>query len=354
MNDFKVSNLDDNEETTFNIIAIVFNTTFLTYNGNQFSLNLISDNQLGETNFPNLKRPGMIEIPSSDSKVLKTIMVSGGLDSTTNKVEKMIYLINIIKIQENEFILELNFKYSDIPSPKYLHNLVLLNNRFILSCGGKNENSWLSSCEVFDLKIKKWELFPNLKDRRANFDLLVMNTNQVFAFGGYSDFKKLSVPQIEMCKFSENIQSNKWIAVILKGDICPLACMRIIEYCDSILVFGGFDGQKMQDIIYEIDLANKEVKKIGKLNSSRGNFHLLRKNDDIYVLGGTCAFKISEDESIINYGERLSIGFGNKITNENITMEKQLINNLNNGDEYFDAGFPYNSSIIINNLKEFN
>src|SRR4051794_5969573 len=82
-----------------NIILILYNMIMYAYDGKQWAQIYISDNNLPNTDFSLLKRPGIAEIPvqfitkSSSDNYAKCFVISGGFIPNSKTFCKTVYLL---------------------------------------------------------------------------------------------------------------------------------------------------------------------------------------------------------------------------------------------------------------------
>jgi len=355
--------VDDND----NILLILYNEILFLFDGHKWSCIYISDINLPDTDFKHLKKPSLVEI--SNNQYMKTILVTGGFIPTDKSFAKTVYTLNFRKSVDpkektTSYDCLLDFKYGDMKVNRFLHNSININGEYVIIIGGKNDKGCIDSCEYINLKTGEWKNFTSMIVPRSNFDCILNsknNTQTIYVYGGYSGAGKFSEPLIEFCQIDcNNLDKSQWKQLNIKDNMkftLPKICSRIINYDDNILIIGGSDGKHLISDIYELDTNDMEIHRIGKLRTARNNFHCLFRENDIFLVGGSCKKFTYCDEFIDNYVEKFTFNLANQIETNNIPVLTDIlltpIRNLSINESEFisEAGFPYYSSIIS---KEFN
>lgn len=120
------------------------------------------------------------------------------------------------------------------------------NNIYVIGGIGKNDK-YLSSCERFNLKTKKWESLNSLNLACASFSCTPLNNRFIFKIGGCGQDRKL-IHAIE----KYDILLNKWI-LLSNAQVNPQTPLPPLLSNSSalqigpndILVFGGYDNNNV-------------------------------------------------------------------------------------------------------------
>jgi hypothetical protein len=335
-------------ENSKNKIFILYGKIFYTFDGEKWESIYINDTTYSDNNFPNLKKPALVEIvPQNDSQ--KTFILTGGFIPTTKFINKAVYIIYLKREAESTYSCNIDFKYPDNKTARYMHQSVALDNENILLIGGKNDKAWLKSCEVLNLTTKKWNDYTPMNIERSNFDIYKLE-DKVYAVGGFSG----------NCEFAKNliecldIKSQKWSIISTKGEIIPkLACSKVTSFDGfNLLILGGFNGTKLVDEVFEFSPDSKEITKLGKLKAARSNFHCFVQDVNVVLLGGSVKEFVKGSDNIIeNYGEKFTFNLTNDIESEDISVPQDVLLYCLPDMEMYDElisepGLPYSASII--------
>jgi len=375
---FELPNVNDND----NVLFILYNECLFIFDGEKWIQIYINDINLQGTEFRNLKRPAMAEI-ILNGNYNKSFLVTGGLEMTTFSFVKTVYTLNIkssvesvepdnTKDSKNQITYDclLDFKYGDMKTSRFLHNMLNIDNKFMLVIGGKNDKGWLKDCEALDITTGEWFKIPELNYPRANFDCLLYNNDgkyTIYSYGGFESVGKFPEFLIETCDINLSSNSQKfsnWKNIKLRSsddvnvlDRMPKICNRLVQYDQNILIFGGSDGKHLLQEVFELDPDTNEVNPLGYLISPRNNFHLLYKEGDIFVVGGSCKEFYHENDLIQNYSERFSFNLAGKVEAQDIPVLKDIFlytfENLGIDHREFlnEPGFPYSASVVSKKLK---
>jgi hypothetical protein len=327
-------------------LFILYNKIFYTFNGEMWENIYINDLTFSDNNFSNLKKPALVEI-KAQSAAEKTFLLSGGFIPSQKLINKTVYIIYLKKDGES-YTCNIDFKYPDIKTPRYMHQKIALDDENILVIGGKNDKAWLKSCELLNLTNKKWNDFPSMNLERSNFDVYRLE-DKVYVVGGFSGNCEFAKDLIECL----DVKSQKWSVIKIKGEsIKNLACARVTSIDGfNLLILGGFNGSKLEDTIYEFNPDMNEISLLGKLNAPRSNFHLLINDGYVNLLGGSVKEFRRNDGTIENYRERFMFTLTNDIKSEYVPLYQDIL--LYGLPEYSmneelmsEPGMPYSASII--------
>jgi hypothetical protein len=326
--------IEDND----NILVILYNELLLLFDGQIWGLLYISDVNLPETEFSLLKKPGLTEI-SAQNSFIKTYLVTGGFIPKNKEFVKTVYILNIKKNTNMEGVASydclLDLKYGDMKSSRFLHGSINLNDQYVVVFGGKNDKGWLNTCEFLNLKNGEWKDFPPMNSARANFDFLLKQTQDnkiiIYVYGGYSGLGQFSDSLIEYCIIdTKSIENSQWKNLKLTYDnklTLPKLSARIINYDENILIIGGSDGKHLIGNVFEWDTSDNQIKELGQLLTARNNFHILIRDGDILLVGGSCKKYSTKEDLIENYVEKFTFNLANQVESTNIPLYKDIFLN---------------------------
>lgn len=353
--DFEIKGLVQEEKNT---LFILYKNIMFVCDEEQWISYAVNDIIHSETNFKELIKPGFIGYKTNNNSSGFAFILSGGLISNTSLPSKAVYTIDV-----NEgpygYVFQLDIKCNDMNQAKHLHNLVNINDKYILAIGGKSENDWLNDVEVLDLEKGQWSYSTPLLNKRANHESVKLG-NYVYVYGGFSGKGQPCEILIERSKIVSDLTKLKWDALNLKMKDKPaFISMKLISFDENILILGGFDGTGLSKKIYEFNVDQNEIKEIGNLSNKRGNFHAFKSSDIIHVIGGSGLFEISTTNGhFTNYYEKLSFNLSNKLESElvsfdqKVNIEYPIMNIIGMNPSYLDnfnqnPGFPYHSSTTL-------
>jgi hypothetical protein len=338
-------------ENKGNKLFILYNKIFYTFNGEKWESIFINDLTFSDNNFSNLKKPALCETKAQNDSE-KTFLLSGGFIPSQKLVNKTVYVI-YLKKEGDSYSCNIDFKYPDIKTSRYMHQMIALDDDNILVIGGKNEKAWLKSCELLNLTSKKWTDYPSMNLERSNFDAYRLE-NRVYVVGGFSGNCEFAKDLIEYL----DVKSQKWTTIKTKGEsITKLACARVTSFDGfNLLILGGFNGTKLEDAIYELNPDDGEITKLGLLKSPRSNFHCLVNDGYVYLLGGSVKEFHRGDSGIENYGERFMFTLTNDVESQDIPVHQDILLYCLPDTEMYDEfmsepGLPYSASLITKNFN---
>jgi hypothetical protein len=208
------------------------------------------------------------------------LFLSGGCMSMTEEAVNSCYEISSSNISINTKMPSMSYK-------RYAHCSVFVNG-FIYILGGfnhkddnKSSPSTLSHCERFDLKTHKWQPIKPMNHARAFFGCANINSEHIFAFGGFFDHQILQ--SIE----KYDTLSETWTTYFLKLKD-KLAKMGIVTYQNNIIILGGINSS--YDVVpnaWVLDTVNANWQKLPEMLYPRSfNQSALLFGNYIYAIGG--------------------------------------------------------------------
>ncbi|CDW71693.1 UNKNOWN [Stylonychia lemnae] len=132
-----------------------------------------------------------------------------------------------------------------------------LHNEIYVVGGIDSEKKEIAECEIYDIKQNMWSQLPSMNQAKSSLSLIVVNTNFLYAFGGYP----ISNSSIEL--FFE----QKWSKMELKeGEqfVHPFwSGSYLSDKLDgSILIFGGGLKYNDADQCYDFNADSRTFQKI--------------------------------------------------------------------------------------------
>ena len=122
--------------------------------------------------------------------------------------------------------------------------------KHILIAGGSaGHNSPTNSCEIFDVKTRKWKKLPSLNCPRMSASLIVATNMNAYCFGGIESdpedpSKFLPMKSIEWLKYAD--PEEEWETLKIKT---PFKCSSSGAICTgdrSFIIFGGWNKTSMR------------------------------------------------------------------------------------------------------------
>lgn len=144
--------------------------------------------------------------------------------------------------------------YSNMLEARERHNLIYLSDfNSVLACSG----FITQNTEICDLNTSTWKQFPKMNEMRANGTIAYVNKRFVYVFSGFrlNETKQQGIYS-NTYEVLDLISSNKGWTLFNFDDIkisLKLCAMGVINISNnSILICGGFDGNKYQTIVNKI------------------------------------------------------------------------------------------------------
>ena len=147
--------------------------------------------------------------------------------------------------------------FTNLPELSYHPRAVRIDNRRVFVLPNQNGRAW-----IFNQNGNTFSQIPNLLEKRDRASVGLINGEEIVVAGGSGS------------KTSEifNIATNEWRQgpdLPINGDLC---CTSSVQYGNSFLIVGGFNGG-VQDSILRYDSSNhKWVTLPQKLDTGRDNF----------------------------------------------------------------------------------
>jgi len=122
-------------------------------------------------------------------------------------------------------------------------------------------NDFLSSCEKYDFKTKKWENIESMKNPRSKFSAFTAN-GLIYVFGGFKDENITTLPNFEVYHPLENKWEDLKVSKpMIFNQICEALCIPVPNTY-KVLIIGGSDGKKgAQNGIFEFDIVTNKITK---------------------------------------------------------------------------------------------
>ena len=183
---------------------------------------------------------------------------------------------------------------SPMKAPRAEHTLVSLYPHYIYAIGGLDyygKGTYLSSCEVLDVRSQSWSDAPQLLKTRSDMGGCSFNNAYIYIFGGWCKGKY--VGDIEFLDCSRN---TSWtpISTLLQHNlfrgICSVACAQIDSH--NIIIYGGFNDCS-QDKSFIFDLNTMKIRELKTKLKNEEEFY--NNNPVIY------------EEKLYNIGDKQDI-----------------------------------------------
>ena len=179
---------------------------------------------------------------------------------------------------------------SPMKAPRQAHTLVSLYPHYIYAIGGydNKKNTYLSSCEVLDVRNQSWSDAPQLLKPKYNIGGCSFNNTYIYIFGGYCKGKY--VGDIEFLDCSLNTSWNPISTQLqhnLFPEICSVACAQFDSH--NIIIYGGSrDYGDYQDKSFILDINTMKIRELKtKLKNKEefNNNNPVIYEDKIYNIG---------------------------------------------------------------------
>ena len=154
--------------------------------------------------------------------------------------------------------------------------------RYLLICGGCTYDGEFQtkSCDIYDTFTNKWEKTSNLLTKRSFFSLVYFN-GSILALGGSSGQYEI-LDTIE----SFNIKTKKW-------SLWPTRLLQkrsshvAVGYDDRFYVFGGRINHKITGSIEMYSQQTDQFTYVTPMPFRMHSFGYCKRNECIYLMGGT-------------------------------------------------------------------
>lgn len=156
--------------------------------------------------------------------------------------------------------------------------------------GEGEEGAPLDLVEIFDLLTKQWQQASPLPAPRANLAVAIAGDDLIVGGGSRLDNSTDTDMTIYDDMLRYHRDQDSWT---LAGKLpLPLAGMALAVHGDRLYLVGGWDGQKMQDSVWELPLAKIDSARpedwtvVTHLPEAKAWFGAVMVDDQLYVVGG--------------------------------------------------------------------
>lgn len=160
-------------------------------------------------------------------------------------------------------------------------SVYLQNGIYVL--GGYNgiKNSFLSSCERFDLETNQWSPISDMQVPKCAFGATTLSNRYIFTVGGYDGIVRLSVIE------KYDINTNKWTLLNyeMKQPLSNSACFAYSDH--SIMILGGGHNVGFSLEMSQFDVENYDWKYFPSMADGKDLRNKVAVfNGEVYAMGG--------------------------------------------------------------------
>jgi N-acetylneuraminic acid mutarotase len=182
-------------------------------------------------------------------KFKEKLYVHGGLEPTEHLYRDKTYGMSLKSMK-----FELIQKKNDTPPTRFKHSFDVVGNVGILFGGCNHRIGCIyNDTWKYIFETNEWvELYPRGKIPSERFGHATAPVgNSLYVFGGKDLYSTSRFNDL----FCLTLEEPTFHNVITHGDIpVPVAGAKMIEYCGNLYLFGGFDGVKDLDKLYQFDI----------------------------------------------------------------------------------------------------
>ena len=164
---------------------------------------------------------------------------------------------------------------------------VVLDGDSIISIGGEGEDGALATVAAYDLRFNEWTSLADLPEPLANSAAAILDET-IYVAGGSRTEAGVDVISDRFQRY--DAESDKWEPLFALP--IGLAGSALVTIDETLYLMGGWDGQRMRDEIWRLDLDETGDKPAGtwefitRLESPRAFFGATAVDDELYVVGG--------------------------------------------------------------------
>lgn len=172
------------------------------------------------------------------------VLLSGGSSKEFSKKAYIIYLDNSRDKFGDNFCVKIR-KIADMKVDRDNHSLLHLDDRDkVLACGGTDNDS----CEIYDIKNRKWESIKPLNEPRRNASMAYLNKRYVYIFSGYYTSLLIGYYRDNFEMLDLEKPNGGWKIYALSKELCRGSYGVVPLIKDSkILLIGGYCWPKYYD-----------------------------------------------------------------------------------------------------------
>ena len=164
---------------------------------------------------------------------------------------------------------------------------VVLDGYSVVVIGGESDEGALATVAVYNLRINEWTSFADLPERLANSAAAILD-DTIYVGGGSRTENGTEIISDQFWRYDAGTNSWELLFSLPTG----LAGSEMVVVNDTLYLMGGWDGQRMRDEIWRLDLDETGDTPIGtweyvaSLESPRAFFGAAAIEDALYVVGG--------------------------------------------------------------------
>lgn len=212
-------------------------------------------------------------------------LVSGGISLFQNQLmgTSDCYFLNIKEDGQMDVT-----KAPSLLQGRHLHSSVsyidkINKKTLVYAIGGKYEDQWLNSCEVFDTSKEKWEPIASMKNPRAQFGACILD-KKIYVLGGFENYGG-AMAKINIEVF--DVDSNIWSEFKLQDGNVNLAGLSLVPVDNKhFAIVGGSTGDNVTTTFSLINVATGAVIPLKSLLFPAVHAYTILKEDHLYVMGG--------------------------------------------------------------------
>jgi len=205
-----------------------------------------------------------------------SILITGG------GISNAVYQAFIVSSQNsNRLSVELVPKTPMNQTRKEHASVLLQNSVYVLGGYDGTLNSFLNSCERYDLETDEWKPVAPMWIAKCAFGATTVANRYIFAVGGYDGHERLNTIE----KYDSKL--DKWVLldVQLKQPLSNSACFAYSD--NSIVILGGGYNIGFCLEVNLLDINTNEWKQLAPMNDGRDlRNKLVSINGNVYAIGG--------------------------------------------------------------------
>jgi Kelch motif len=203
-----------------------------------------------------------------------TVLVTGG------GISNVVYQV-VISPSFNRPAIEVIPKASMNQTRKEHASVFLQNSVYVLGGYDGTMNSFLNSCERYDLETDEWKSISPMLVAKCAFGATTVGNRYIFAVGGYDGHERLS--SIERY----DVKLDKWalLDVQLKQPLSNSACFAFSD--SGIVILGGGYNIGFCLEVNHLDINSSEWTTLAQMSDGRDlRNKLVSVNGQVYAIGG--------------------------------------------------------------------
>jgi DNA-binding CsgD family transcriptional regulator len=157
----------------------------------------------------------------------------------------------------------------------------------VVAMGGESDDGALATVVVYDLRINEWTSFADLPEPLANSAATILD-DTIYIGGGSRTEKGAEIISNQFRRY--DAETNSW--ELLFPLPFALAGSEMVVANNTLYLMGGWDGQRMHDEIWRLQLDESGEtpagtwESVANLESPRAFFGAETVDDELYIVGG--------------------------------------------------------------------